>query len=752
MFEYKIYGMDCADEIAVIKRELLPYVQDESLLQFNLLKGKLIIYNQDNRFTKSDIEKKLKATGYRFSCWLQYQQSHKNNHQGFWQKQQKTILTLICAIFLAIGYIIHGSEHGFLHALLDNHSSRFGQPISALIFYALALIIGGVYIYPKALTSLKRMRPDINLLMTIAVIGAILLGQWLEATMIVFLFSIATLLESWSVDKARKAIQALLEISPDIANVYCSHHKDIDIKPVEEVNIGATIVIKPGERIPLDGIIKEGQSFINQAPVTGESLLVLKKPGDSVFAGSLNEDGVLYVKVTKLATDSMLANIIRQVELAQVNKAKSEMWVERFAKYYTPIMMLFAVLVAFVPPLFFSGSWYNWIYEALVILVIACPCALVISTPVTIVSGLSAAASHGILVKGGSFLEIPAKLKAIAFDKTGTITKGKPVIQSIINISKEHSDNELLQLAAALEKGNNHPLAHAIFTKLDVLKLNQPYTANNVQIVKGKAICGNINGHQYWIGSHQYLHEKTEITEDLNDFHDQILQLEKSGHSLLVFANKNHILGLFAVADSLKENAKSTLAELNQLGIKTVLLTGDNKGAAAFIAQKVQLDEVYAELLPQDKVDKIKVLKAKYQTVAMVGDGINDAPALASADLSLAMGKAGSDVAIETADIALMSDDLAKLPWLIKHAKGVKSIIQQNIIFSLGLKVMFMILALLELANIWMAIGADMGASLLVVFNSLRLLKSKNDKQEDQGYPDYLYLSTQQQNKRYLWK
>ncbi|WP_440683230.1 heavy metal translocating P-type ATPase [Cysteiniphilum halobium] len=726
MFEYKIYGMDCLDEVAVVKRELLPYIKEENLLQFNLLKGKLMIHNQTQQFTQSEIEKRLKATGYQFISWQQYEIKQQSNSESFWQKHMRSLLTLICALFLIIGFAIHSNYHGFLDALIGEHGAATAQPVSSIIFYVIALIVGGIFIYPKAWAALKRLRPDINLLMTIAVIGAIFLGQWLEAGMIVFLFSIASLLESWSVGKARKAIQALLEIAPDTANVYCTHHKDIDVKKVEEVNIGAIIVIKPGERVPLDGIVKEGESFINQAPITGESLPVEKKQGDPVFAGSLNEDGLLYVKVTKLATESTLSNIIRQVELAQANKAKSEMWVEQFAKYYTPLMMLFALLVAIIPPLLFGGSWYNWIYEALVILVIACPCALVISTPVSIVSGLSAAANHGILIKGGSFLELPAKLKAIAFDKTGTITQGKPVIQSIINISKEYSDDELLQLAAALEEGNNHPLAHAIFDKMVALKLEKTFSAFNIQVIKGKAITGQINGHHYWIGSHQYLHEKTEITSDLTVFHDQILSLEKTGHSLLIFANNDHILGLFAVADSIKKNAKATLAQLHALGIKTALLTGDNKGAAQFIAKEAGLDEVYSELLPEHKVQKIKILQQQYQIVAMVGDGINDAPALATADLSLAMGDAGSDVAIETADIALMSDDLAKLPWLIKHAKRVRAIIQQNITFALGLKVAFMVLALLELANIWMAIGADMGASLLVVFNSLRLLNTKS--------------------------
>ncbi|WP_119343898.1 heavy metal translocating P-type ATPase [Facilibium subflavum] len=721
MLEYKIYGMDCADEVAVVKSALLPYIKDETLLQFNLLKGKFTIHNAE-QFSQDKIEKLLKSTSYRFIIWSEYE-NKKDQTESFWQKHQRLILTILSGLTLLIGYIIHAQSHGALEALVGDESVAHAQPLASVIFYIIALIVGGWYIYPKAVLALKRIRPDINLLMTIAVIGAIALGQWLEAAMIVFLFSIATLLESWSVGRARKAIQALLEIAPDTANVYCAHHKDIDVKPVEEVNVGNTIIIKPGERVPLDGVVTQGKSFINQAPITGESLPVAKDINDKVFAGSLNEDGLLYVKVTKTATDSTLANIIRQVEMAQSKKAKSEMWVESFAKYYTPLMMLFALLVMLIPPLLLNGSWYTWIYEALVILVIACPCALVISTPVSIVSGLSAAASNGILVKGGNFLELAAKVKAIAFDKTGTITKGKPKVQKLINISHEYSDDALVQLASALEKGNNHPLANAIFQMMDERKLSTKYHAENILAVKGKAIQGTIDQKLFWIGSHQYFHEKAQVDKELKPFHDEILALEKTGHSLLILGNSDHILGLFAVADELREDIPQVMQKLYQQDINTVLLTGDNKGAALFIADKAGIKNVYAELLPDDKVQKLKSLKSQYDKVAMVGDGINDAPALATADLSFAMGKAGSDVAIETADIALMSDDLSKLPWLIKHAKRVKAIIQQNISFALALKAVFIVLALLELASIWMAIGADMGASLLVVFNSLRLLK-----------------------------
>ncbi|MBK2124383.1 heavy metal translocating P-type ATPase [Fangia hongkongensis] len=721
MIEYKIYGMDCADEVAVVKSALLPYVKDDTLLQFNLLKGKLTVHNAQN-FSQKELEKKLKSTGYRFVIWSQYE-SQQDETQSFWHRNMRTILTVIAGLSLLIGYLVHGSMHGFLHALVGDEGQTHAQPVISVIFYLGALIIGGWYIYPKALLSLKRLRPDINLLMSIAVVGAMFLGQWLEAAMIVFLFSIATLLESWSVGRARKAIQALLEVAPDTADVYCNHHKDLTSKAVSEVNIGNTIVIKPGQRIPLDATVIKGESFVNQAPITGESLPISKKKDDKLYAGSLNEDGLLYAKVTKLANDSTLAGIIRQVELAQANRATSEMWVESFAKYYTPLMMLFAFLVMIIPPLFFAGDWYRWIYEALVILVIACPCALVISTPVSIVSGLSAAAGNGVLIKGGNFLELAAKIKAIAFDKTGTITKGKPSITNIINISNTYNDQTLLALAASLEKGNNHPLAHAIFAAVEAQNIKVQFEAHDISVIKGKGIQGYVDNQLIWIGSHQYFHEKMKLQDELKAFHQQILELESSGHSLLIIGNNDHVLGLFAVADQLRDSAPAVIKALNDEHISTALLTGDNKGAAKFIAKKANLKEVYFELLPQDKVTQIESLKKEHHYVAMVGDGINDAPALARADLSFAMGQGGSDVAIETADIALMSDDMRKLPWIIKHSKRVKRIIQQNITFALSIKALFILLALFELASIWMAIGADMGASLLVVFNSLRLLK-----------------------------
>ncbi|MFZ9034506.1 MAG: heavy metal translocating P-type ATPase [Francisellaceae bacterium] len=724
MLEYKIYGLDCAEEVAMLKSALLPYIKDENLLNFNLLKGKLSIDNRD-QFSIKLIEKKIKSTGLRAVLWQEYEAS-QTQKTTLWQRHQRLILTIISGLSLLIGFVIHGYNHGYTHALLSNDATMSGMPNSAILFYLLSLIIGGWYIYPKAFNAVKRLRADMNLLMTVAIIGSIFLGQWLEAAMIVFLFSIAMLLESWSVSRARAAIGKLFELTPEVAEVFCPHHGDIDLKPVVEINIGAIIIVKPGNRIPLDGEIIEGTSFINQSPITGESMPVEKKTGDSVFAGTLNEDSLIKIRVTRLAQNSTLAKIIQQVEMAQAKKARSEKWVEQFAKYYTPLMILLAIFIAVIPPLF-GGSWYNWFYEALVILVIACPCALVISTPVSIVSGLTAAARKGLLVKGGDFLERAASIKVIAFDKTGTITEGKPRLKRLVNISTKHDDKTLMQIAWALESGSSHPLAHAVIDFAENNAIESPRQALNLTTIKGKAVTGEINGDHYWIGSHRYMHELHAVADNGDDktFHDTILQLENSGHSLLILGQTRHILGLFAVADELRNSSKSAISKLNQQHIETVLLTGDNKGTAMQIGKEAKIHNIKAELLPEDKVDAIESLRSQYHTVAMVGDGINDAPALARADISFAMGKAGSDVAIESADIALMSDDLNKLPWLVKHSKRVMRIIKQNITFALGLKLIFIILALFELATIWMAIGADMGASLLVVFNSLRLLRDK---------------------------
>ena len=477
----------------------------------------------------------------------------------------------------------------------------------------------------------------------------------------------------------------------------------------------------PVEKIPLDGKVKSGASSVNQAPITGESVPVNKEQGADVFAGTINGDGLLEVECTKPASDTTLARIIHLVEEAQSNRAPSEQWVEKFARYYTPAVMALALLVLIAPPLLFGADWSSSLYRALVLLVIACPCALVISTPVTIVAALTAAARNGVLVKGGVFMEAPAHLKAIALDKTGTLTEGKPSVNKIVPLN-DHSLEELLIRAASLESQSDHPLARAIVAAATERKL-ELMPVEQFQIIQGKGAQGMLNGKLYWLGSHRYLEERQQETAEV---HEQLQTMQGAGNSVVVVGTDSHVCGFITLVDKVRPAAKTTLSELHKLGIQhVVMLTGDNEGTAQAIAKEVGIDEVHAELLPEDKVRRVGFLVEKYNNVAMIGDGVNDAPALGRASVGIAMGAAGSDAAIETADIALMADNLAKLPWLIEHSRRAIRIIHQNIGCSLVVKAIFVVLTLAGFASLWAAITADMGASLVVIANGLRLLRPK---------------------------
>lgn len=721
VYEFKIVGMDCAEEIATLKHALLPYIKDENYLLFDLLQSKLTVKNEALSFQQKIIERLVKKTGLKAEIWSAYK-DNLHQPQPFLKKHIRALLTLISAIAVMVGFILNGIDHGFMNALVGKKDGGTTFLVYAKLSFSLAIITGGWFIFPKALYACKRLKPDMNLLMTIAVLGALGINQWLEPAAVTLLFSVALLLESWSVRRASSAIQTLLSTVPITANVISRHRGNVRNTPVEEITVGQLLIVKPGEKIPLDGVVKQGETYVNQAPITGESMPVIKKIGDSVYAGSLNKDGCINIEVSKTAQDGTLARIIIQVEQAQKNRALTEMWVEKFAKYYTPLMILLASLIMLVPPLFLGGAWAQWIYEGLVILVIACPCALVISTPISIVAGLASAARSGVLIKGGQYLEIPSKLTILAFDKTGTITKGTPTIQRIIPISN-CSQDFILQISSSLETKSTHPLARAVLAHAKQRQLNIP-TSRNVQAIQGKGVTGEIENKIYWLGSYRFAHEHIN-DHQLENIHSDILQLETLGHSILVLGHEDIACGVISIADAIKPGAPELIQSLKEKQIKTVLLTGDNEGTAKAINEQCQFNTIYSELLPHNKVQKIQELQAKGEIVGMVGDGINDSPALATANLGIAMGAMGSDAAIETADIALMSDDITKIPWLIMHSKRVLRIIKQNISFALAVKLCFIVLALNELATLWMAIGADIGASLIVIFNGLRLLKPK---------------------------
>lgn len=487
---------------------------------------------------------------------------------------------------------------------------------------------------------------------------------------------------------------------------------------VAAVPVGTRFIVRPGEKIPLDGKVAAGRTTVNQAPITGESMPVAKTVGDEVFAGTINEDGAIEVDSSKAASETTLSRIIKLVADAQSKRSPSEQWVEKFARYYTPAVLAMAAAVALLPPLI-SDHWLAWIYEALVLLVIACPCALVISTPVSIVSAIVGAAKNGVLIKGGVYVELPARLQAIVLDKTGTLTAGRPEVTKLIPLSG-HDEQELLSIAAAIERHSEHPLAKAV-VRFAEQKGVEPGAVDDFQAIKGKGTVATLSGKPVWAGSHRYLEERSAETPEM---HQALEGLASDGSSIIVIGEKNHVCGFISLADKLRPNARETVSALKEAGIKEVImLTGDNQPTAQAIAKASGVDSFRAELMPEDKVAVVEELVKRYETVAMIGDGVNDAPALARASLGIAMGAVGTDAALETADIALMTDDLSRIPWLIHHARRTLAIIHQNIAASLAVKVVFVILTFLGHASLWAAIAADTGMSLLVVFNALRLLK-----------------------------
>ena len=580
-----------------------------------------------------------------------------------------------------------------------------------------SILSGGLTTYKKGWIALKNLNLNINALMSIAVTGAVLIGQWPEAAMVMFLFTVAELIEAKSLDRARNAISGLMQMTPERATVRQADGSWVELE-VNNIELGAIVRVKPGERIGLDGDVTAGTSTIDQAPITGESLPVEKTVGDKVFAGTINQAGSLEYQVTAAANNSTLARIIHAVEQAQGARAPTQRFVDSFSKLYTPAVFLLALGVAVIPPLFMAAAWFDWIYRALVLLVVACPCALVISTPVTIVSGLAAAARKGILIKGGVYLEGGHKLNYLALDKTGTITHGKPV-QTDYLVLVPDVEARVQALAAGLAARSDHPVSLAI-ANAAVDKSLPVHLVDNFEALAGRGVRGDINGETYHLGNHR-------LVEDLGlcspALEDKLFALEKQGKSVVLLLDKSGPLALFAVADTVKDSSREAIEQLHELGIKTLMLTGDNTHTAQAIAAQVGIDQAQGDLLPTDKLQAIETLYGQGHRVGMVGDGINDAPALARAEIGFAMAAAGTDTAIETADVALMDDDLRKIPAFIRLSRQTSSILRQNIALALVIKAIFLVVTFLGLATMWMAVFADMGVALLVVFNGLRLLR-----------------------------
>ena len=705
---FRIENMDCPTEQGMIEKKLLP-LAGISKLSFNLMDRKLTV---DYKNIDGDsIESALKSIGMDAVAIDEQQQGVNTSSSESvsvisTRERWLTVIALTFAI-VAEGFAwVSGNEKSWIVITLS----------------LLAITISGIKTYHKGWIALSNLNLNINALMSIAVTGAVIIGQWPEAAMVMVLFSIAEMIEALSLERARNAIRSLMALTPEKATVKQSDGKWLEID-TRSVKVDMLVRIKPGERIPLDGEIVKGQSSVDQSPITGESIPVEKTPGDKVFAGTINQTGSFDFKVTALASQSTLARIIKAVEQAQSKRAPTQRFVDKFAKVYTPAVFILALLVSVLPPLLWGEPWGDWFYKSLVLLVIACPCALVISTPVTVVSGLAAAARRGILVKGGVYLENGHTIEMLALDKTGTITSGKPEVTDVIDLDNDPK-NSNLNIIYSLANRSDHPVSMAISNyiksqpKLD-LGLQE---VDDFSALTGRGIKGKVKKQLYYLGNHRLLKElglsNPELEKKLNT-------LEQEGKTVVILATEEKPLLLVAVADTVKESSRQAIAELLNMGIRTLMLTGDNNKTAEAIASNVGLKEFRGELLPEDKLNFISEALTQHKSVAMVGDGINDAPALARASIGFAMGAAGTDTAIETADVALMDDDLGKIAQFIKLSRKTSSLLKQNITIALGIKVVFMVLAFMGIATLWMAVFADMGASLIVVANGLRLLKFK---------------------------
>ncbi|PIC71646.1 heavy metal translocating P-type ATPase [Sporosarcina sp. P16b] len=623
-------------------------------------------------------------------------------HTPFWKKRENQT-TIASLVLLLAGYAVStaNGDHNWL----------------SIALFLSAIIIGGFSLMKEGLTNLFKLEFDMSTLMTIAVIGAALIGDWAEGAVVVFLFSVSEALESYSIDKARNSITSLIEIAPTTAIVLRGNNEfEVD---VEDLRINDVILIKPGQKIAMDGEVIQGDSSVNQAAITGESVPVHKVLGDEVFAGTLNEEGAMQVRVTKLAEDTTIAKIIHLVEEAQAEKAPTQQFVDRFARYYTPAILVISLLIMIIPPLLIGGVWGEWFYKGLVVLVVGCPCALVISTPIAIVTAIGNAARNGVLIKGGIHLEETGQINVVAFDKTGTLTEGRPEVTDVVSVSSLTED-QIVQQAASIEKFSQHPLASSIMRAAEKLPLGL-LSVHQFQSITGKGAKAMIGERVVHVGSPNLFREMNTVAKSIEQ---QILAFQKQGKTVMLVWSEAGLEGIIAVADQVRKSSVKVIQKLHEMGKKTVMLTGDNQSTALAIGGQLGLSEVKAELLPDQKVEMIKSL-GQYGKVAMVGDGVNDAPALATANVGIAMGGAGTDTALETADIALMADDLEKLPYTIKLSSRTKQIIVQNISIALGLKVLALLLIIPGWLTLWMAVMADMGATVIVVLNSLRLMKSK---------------------------
>lgn len=687
MVEYQVKGLSCPQCTAGLEENIkkLEYGENATL-NYNTAKLRI-----DKRVNLEKVKQILATDG---ASLVEKHEEHSHEHShGI---NIKILLIFSTVIFLA--------------AIL------LGDSYVSIILYLVAIAISGYQTFIKGLKNLIRLKFNIDTLMTIALVGAIGIGEWKEATVVAILFGLNEYLEGLGMEKARKAVETLLEVAPKEATLLLDGQTKV--VPIDTLQVGDVVLVRSGQKIPSDGIVVEGKSSVNEAAITGESLPVEKDVDDSVYGGSINNEGVLKVRITKAYEDSALAKILHLVEEAQETKTPTEQFINRFAKYYTPIIMVISLLVMVIPPLFLGAEWGFWFYQGLAVLIVGCPCALILSSPIAIVSGITRNARHGVLIKGGVFLEQLGKIDTIAFDKTGTLTKGEPHVEKM----KVYDEERFYFIAGSIERSSSHPLASAILKSLEEYA-GSFVEPDDIETVSGQGMVARVNGKRYWVGNEKnisHIEIPEAIKQDISSFKDE-------GLTMVIVADEKQVLGIFGIADEIRAESSEVIAKLHSAGIKrTIMLTGDHLKTAEKVAKKIGLSNYYANLLPEEKVAKIKELTKEGKT-AMVGDGINDAPALAIADLGIAMGK-GTDSAIETADIVLMQDHLGKLPNAIAISKRVNAIIKFNISLALGLKLFALLLTIPGWLTLWIAILADMGATILVTLISLTILIETKDR------------------------
>ena len=690
-----IEGMDCEDETSLIEKKMKSLKGLESF-RVDLISQTLRVQYDPALLSVQEIIKSVAETG------MKARLERENVKGKAWWRDLRILSLFTCGIFTAIAFVLE----------------KIGIILPSTILYAIAVAVGGYYPARMGLAALRTLTLNIRTLMVSGAIGAIVLGLWEEAAILVFIYSLGDVLEAYAVDRARGALRALMELMPKEA-VVRRNGEEITL-PVDGVQLGETIIIKPGERIPLDGQVVSGSSAVDEAPITGEPIPVVKEKGAEVFAGTVNQRGVLEVEVTKLSKDTTLARVIHSVEEAQAKKSSFQRFGEAFGKIYTPAMFALALGVMLIPVWFFGGTWSQWFYRGLVVLVVSCSCGIALSIPVAVVAAIGNAARNGILFKGGVHLEGAATIKAIAFDKTGTLTIGRPQVTDVVPVGN-HDRNKILVLAASLESRSEHPLGEAVVRKAREEEI--PFSpAEAFEALVGLGAKGKVNGQEFLIGGMRLFLERNIPIEAIQP---QVSSLEEQGKTTILLGNKKEVLAIIAIADQLRFEAKEAIKKLKEIGIRqVVMLTGDNEGTAKAVAREAGVDAYFARLLPDDKVEKVKALRFENGRIAMVGDGINDAPAMAVSDIGIAMGAAGTDIALETADIALMSDDLSKLPVAFSLSRRTVKNIRQNIIISLAVIAFLVPAALAGWIGMVPGLLINEAGGLAVIVNGLRLLKS----------------------------